>query len=95
MVKAKTTEAKTDECGGVTIEASPDLTPVVLDPHPWNINPLPPRNYRLVMTNRHKENNELIATSTVREALSDLEAQLTYMDYEFVRLERLEDTVKA
>lgn len=94
MVKAKT-EVKTDECSTVSVEVPLDLTPVVLDPHPWNINPLPPRNYRLVMTNRHKENNELIATSTVREALSDLEAQLTYMDYEFVRLERLEDTAKA
>jgi hypothetical protein len=64
----------------------------VMRPHPWNANPLPPIRYRLVVANRRDPvNQQLVAVSVSRDALSALERELADLDYEFVRFERLDE----
>lgn len=61
----------------------------MLQPHPWNINPLPLPRYRLTVVHRRDKDKQLVATSVSRDALQHLEAELAAIDYDFVRCERL------
>jgi hypothetical protein len=63
----------------------------VMLPHPWNANPLPPARYRLVVANRRKCRDQLVALSVSRDALLALERELAELDYELVRFERLDE----
>jgi hypothetical protein len=63
---------------------------VVMRPHPWNADPLPPQRYRLTVVSRRDPTNHLSAVSVSRDALSALERELADLDYELVRFERLD-----
>ena len=58
--------------------------------HPWNTDPLPPSRYRLTVVHRRDKDKQLVGVSPSREALARLERDLAGLDYDFVRIERLE-----
>ena len=59
--------------------------------HPWNEDPLPPPpRYRLVVVHQRNRDNKIVAQSLSRDALLGLAEQFRILDYDFVRLERLE-----
>ena len=62
----------------------------MLLPHPWNADPLPVPRYRLTVVHRRNSDIQIVARSKSREALLRLERELAGLDYDFVRIERLE-----
>ena len=61
----------------------------MLEPHPWNTDPLPQPRYRLTVVHQRNPDKKLEAVSASREALHRLEAELACLEYDFVRVERL------
>lgn len=63
---------------------------MLIQPHPWNEDPVPPRRYRLTVVHQRIPEKQIVAVSPSREALARLERDLAGLDYDFVRIERLE-----